>query len=455
MIEVEVQNFQSIEKLALNIDGFAVIVGRSNIGKSAIVRALQCALTGATGTDFVRHQPDCERLTRGNKKCKCQASVMIKTAKLKLFWEKGDAINQYTVWQAGETGKGTVYSKIDRGTPDFLLPDFEPVKVGKDSTLIQVSEQFAPIFLLDQSGNTVADVLSDVAQLDQVNVAMGLVSKDRKSAQSTRRVREKDILDLGETLVHFDGLDQAAADVQGVEASFKAVSGAQEAVGLLDGYVDTLGALEGSVAALDTATALDLPVSPPLRESFRKSSELDRFYQAVAERAPVVRRLSGIHKVALPDTDPIEGFAEKLDNLVAWLASLREFKAEVPQLKKLDKASLPDPKPVGDAVSQSEVLQSFLDKQARLEKAVPGLEQALTTTEPEPLPVRKVVNKTEALQTFLDKQDRLEGAMPELEQDLAATETEEATILKQINELGICPTCSQDIDAEHCLHLEG
>ncbi len=443
MIEIEVQNFQSIEKLALNIDRFATIVGRSNIGKSAIVRALQCALTGATGTDFVRHRPDCERLTRGNKKCKCQASVMIKTAKLKLFWEKGDAINQYTVWQDGETGEGTVYSKIDRGTPDFLLPDFEPVKVGKDSELIQVSEQFAPIFLLDQSGNTVADVLSDVAQLDQVNVAMGLVSKDRKSALATRRIREKDILDLVETLTHFDGLDQAVTDVQGVESSFKAVEGAQEAVERLDGYVDTLGALTASVAALGAATALDLPVAPPLRESFRKRSELDRFYQAVAERAPVVRRLSGIHKVALPDTGPIEGSADRLDRLVAWLASLRDFKAEIPGLKKLDKASLPEPLPVREALDQSGALRSFLDKQARLEGAVPELEQALAMTEPEPLSVREAVDKTKALQSLLDKQDRLEGAVPELEQDLAAAETEEAAILAEINELGVCPTCCE------------
>jgi len=454
MIEVAIENFQSIEKLSLNIEGFAAIVGRSNIGKSAVVRAIQCALTGATGTDFVRHLPTCERLVRGNKKCKCQATVMLKTDKLKLIWEKGDAVNQYTVWQAGETGEGTVYSKIDRGTPDFLLPDFEPVKVGKDNNLIQVSEQFDPIFLLNQSGNTVADVLSDVAQLDQVNVAMGLVSKDRKNAQSTRSVREKDILGLGEALARFDGLNQAVADVADVESHFRAVEGAQKAAEQLDGYVGVLDSLEGSVSALGAAMKPSLPEGPPLSEALRKRSELGRFYQAVAERAPVVRRLAGIDKVDLPDVGPLSFVAEKAAQLVGWIAQLREFKAALPALKKLDEATLPETKPMSVAVAQLGSAQSFLNKQVKLEAAVAKMD-LLPTGELPPLDsLNKALGAVQALQAFLDKQDRLEKVIPKLEGGLAEAVETETAILDEINELGVCPTCSQGIDAEHCLHME-
>jgi len=454
MIEVTVENFQSVEKLSLNVEGFSAIVGRSNIGKSAIVRAIQCALTGATGTDFVRHRPECERLVRGNKKCKCQATVTLKTEKLKLIWEKGDAVNQYTVWQAGETGKGTVYSKIDRGTPDFLLPDFEPVKVGKDNDLIQVSEQFSPIFLLDQSGNTVADVLSDVAQLDQVNVAMSLVSKDRKGAMSTRSVRERDILELGETLARFDGLDQVAADAQDMEDRFQALGAAQKVAEQLDGYVDAWESLDGSVGLLEVATKPALPADSLLREALRKLSELSRFFQAVVERAPVVRRLSGIDKVELPDDTPLKEVAEKRSQLGVWLARLREFKAEIPALKKVASFDDPDPAPLRKTLARLGASQSFLDKQTRLKAVVPKLEQALSVTEPDVAPVQVAASKVMAIQSFLDKQDRLEKAVPKLERDLAKAEKAVADILDQINELGVCPTCTQDIDADHCLHLE-
>ena len=95
MIEVEIQNFQSIDKVAFKIEGFTVLVGRSNIGKSALIRAIHCALTGASGTDFVRHGLDCERRIKGNKKCKCKSTVLFKTPSLHLIWEKGDADNQY------------------------------------------------------------------------------------------------------------------------------------------------------------------------------------------------------------------------------------------------------------------------------------------------------------------------------------------------------------------------
>ena len=61
MTEVEVRNFQSVEHAVFRIEGFTALVGRSNIGKSALVRAVKAALTGATGTDFVRHGGLCAR----------------------------------------------------------------------------------------------------------------------------------------------------------------------------------------------------------------------------------------------------------------------------------------------------------------------------------------------------------------------------------------------------------
>src|SRR6478752_168059 len=99
MIEIEVTDFQSIRHTSVAIDRFSAIVGRSNIGKSALVRAVQMALTGAVGTDFVRHGSSCDRAIRGTKKCKCFSRVRIKTFALELTWEKGDAVNRYIVVQ--------------------------------------------------------------------------------------------------------------------------------------------------------------------------------------------------------------------------------------------------------------------------------------------------------------------------------------------------------------------
>ena len=66
-VDVEIRNFQSIEKATIKIDGFTVVVGRSNIGKSALVRAVKAALTGAPVSSFVRHSSGCLRKTKAAK----------------------------------------------------------------------------------------------------------------------------------------------------------------------------------------------------------------------------------------------------------------------------------------------------------------------------------------------------------------------------------------------------
>jgi hypothetical protein len=413
MIEVEVQNFQSIERIAFLVEGFTAFVGRSNIGKSAVVRALRCALTGAPGTDFVRHGPSCERRVRGVKKCKCQASVRVKLPELTFLWEKGDSVNQYTVWRDG-VDEPEVYSKIDRGTPDFLLSLFTPVKVGTRQELLQVSEQFSPIFLLNQGGNTVADVLSDVAQLDQINMAMGLVNKDRKSALATRTVREKDIAELGTSLERYEGLDAAVARARSAEQSYKALRGAQESLQRLDGYLGSLRALKASIGALRAATAPSTPDAKPLADKSIGLHQLAGYFQAVYDRAMVVRRLRGIEKVGVPGASPLQETSDKLSRIEGWLEQLRRIKARLEGLKRMGRLAVP---------------------------AAPALQQTQ--------------ERLVTLDRLISKQGRLVGAQGGLEAELAEVESEEQEILGAFGELGICPTCSQAIDADHCLHLGG
>src|SRR5512137_438933 len=108
MIEVEVRDFQSIERATIRIDGFTTLVGRSNIGKSAFVRAVQAAITGAPVGAYVRHAALCPRKTRKLKECRCQCSVHVKTEGFDMLWEKGDFINRYTF-------NGVVYDKVNQG----------------------------------------------------------------------------------------------------------------------------------------------------------------------------------------------------------------------------------------------------------------------------------------------------------------------------------------------------
>lgn len=408
MIEVEVENFQSIRHISFQIDRFTALVGRSDIGKSAIARAIRCALTGAAGTGFVRHGPSCERRTKGNKKCKCQSTVTLKMGCFELKWEKGDSVNQYTLTRPGE--EPVLYTAVDRGTPDFLKPEFEPVKVGGSNKLIQVSEQFSPIFLLDQSGPAVADVLSDVARLDSINDAMALVLKDRKAATSRRKVREQDVTDLQQVLEGYQGLDEATAKVDAAEQTHKAIQAAQDALQSLDEYLEGLGALVPEIKALGAATAPETPDLDPVLDEARSYDQVTRFLDEISERAPVVRKLRGIEKVKLPDLDALVAKGDELDQVAEWLDQVLTLRDSFMALKGV--VDVPD---LGE---------------------LPG------------------TGSLDQLGGFAERLARVSSEIDTLTNRLGMAESEEQAVLDEYRDLGVCPTCSQQIDApEH--HHDG
>jgi hypothetical protein len=406
MILVDVENYQSIEKASVKIDRFTALVGRSNIGKSALVRAVRSALTGAVGTDFVRHGKDCERRLKGNKKCRCFSKVRIEIPSfLTLVWEKGDAVNKYTVTKDGQT---TVYDSVERGTPDFLLPSFASVKVGDSKDLIQVSEQFDPIFLLNQSGPAVADVLSDVAHLDRINIAMSLVNKDRKDAAATRKVRESDVIVLKKDLEAYDGLDAVVARAQKVTDQYAKVGEKKARANMFERFVLQAQVLTTALKALMAATKPEAPELDPLTTKSTLCSQLQKFYEEVAERLPIVKALSGVDEVEVPEVQPIQGGYKHLFQIAEWLVKLEAFDSLDETLRKFDDLVDPELAPLLAAASRYELFQGFADR------------------------LIVIRDETAALQAELEE-----------------TEKEEKAVLDGFGELGVCPTCSQKVEASH------
>lgn len=373
MIEIEIQNFQSIVKSELEVTGFTALVGRSNIGKSAIVRAIRCALSGGSGTDFVRHGSACLRRLKGNKKCKCQSSVKIKTPVMELLWEKGDSVNRYTIIKDSQEN---VYDSVGGGTPEFLMPDFEPVKIGSSTELVQVSRQFKPILLLDQSGPVVADVLSDVAQLDSINEAMRLVERDRKEALATKKVKGQDVVELSLLAASYTGLDEVLVRVTSLEKArrttesldtnlqklyayvvqvdslettckqlefaikpelpdYEIVCARERKLCLLAGFQVVLLGIGTALKALKLATEVMLPEANLLAQ-FKKVEVATRLQLSLFEKLPILKQLSGIGAVILPGTEVLEKLGTKTLELGRWLDRVSVIKTSLTRWKDVD-----------------------------------------------------------------------------------------------------------------------
>lgn len=397
MTEVEVRNFQSVEHAVFRIEGFTALVGRSNIGKSALVRAVKAALTGATGTDFVRHGGLCARRLKDAKACKCQTSVHIKREGFDLLWEKGDGVNRYTF-------NGQVNDSVGSGTPSFLMDGYAPIKIGDSKELLQVSDQFDPIFLLNQTGGVVADVLSDVAHLDRVNIAMRMVEKDRREAVSTRKVREQDVVLLTQNLVQYDGLDAAVGKIQGVEEKLVIVE------------------------------KLD-----------KRLRQVEHFMEAGSSRALEIKSLSGID--AVPEPKPVsplqEGFTALL-TIQGWHDILTVFKGWFERLKGLDVLTAISAEAVKVSFAGFNHLAGFADRYNVLTQTVSGLTSIQTdrgTLLTDPL--KESLGGFSKLDDLEVRYLALVAKLPVLEVQYQQALDDSMAITAEWAALGVCPTCEQ------------
>jgi hypothetical protein len=404
MLQVEVNNFQSIEHATLDIEGFTTLVGKSNIGKSAFIRAVRHALTNSLGTSFVRHGDNCARILRGNKTCKCKTSVRIRMEGFDLQWVKGDADNYYIFNEVK-------YSAPGQGVPEFLLDSgFQPVKVGDSSGCIQVSDQFHPLFMLDQSGPAVAEAISDAARLDRISKATKQVEKDRREVNATKKVREKDIIDLQGRLERYEGLPKVALEVSEVETQLQEVERLDLKVSSLERFFETLSLLNVRLSGLTRVSSVEVLDLGPLDSNSAKLIQIHKLSSEFRKRAEGYKSLSWVEKFlsSVPVSSPVEGLGPKVEKVGGWVHRLRVIKTQFELLEKVSGVEIQDMTPLSKAQEKVALLKKYSARVGVLEAK--------------------------------------EGSLTKL---LGETTRELEKIEEEASELGICPTCTQPVKIGH------
>lgn len=445
MINITVKGFQSVEDLKVSIDGFTAIVGRSNIGKSALVRALKCALTNAEGVSFVRHGIDCVRVLRGVKTCKCAASVHIVTDGFDLLWEKGDAVNRYFF-------NGERYDKPGKGIPEFLATNgLAPVKVGDSAGCIQIADQFFPIFLLNQSGGIVAETISDVSRLDRVNKATKLVEKDRRDLQATKKVREADADRLKIRLCTYEGLDEALQRVDDVDRQFAVIEAKEGKLDTIKGYILKLGTLAVRIRSLASVGSVKVPDIEVIGQLGPKVEQLTKFSEDYDRREAVVSGLKWVESLDVPDLREVSSLNSKLEDVNRFSVEYERRQSRVKDLEwvaALD-TTVPDISEMKALASKFTLLTSWISKIRAVKGKYESVTKALKAPVPDPDTLQQLQGKLVTLDRFTAKLQALQNSVATLEADLAKVESEESGLELEVSALGVCPTCVRPLTLDH------
>lgn len=197
--KIILENFQSHKHTEIELnDQLNIIVGPSDSGKTAIMRAIKWALYNEPSGDyFIREGEnnvsvslifsDNTQLTRYRSKTK---NVY------ELLYNNGEELRL--------EGFGT-------GVPEEIKEAMGIYKInldGKETNAISLGEQLEGPFLLSEKTSTRASAIGQLVGVDVIDEALREVLKDVRSLNSTKRHLEGEIESLGEEIKTFDYLEE-------------------------------------------------------------------------------------------------------------------------------------------------------------------------------------------------------------------------------------------------------
>jgi DNA repair ATPase RecN len=187
---LDINNFQSLKSVHLDLGPFTVIVGDSNCGKSALVRSVQALASNVRGSSIVTH---------GTKMASVSATTDAGTVTL----EKGEGHGAYRLAGAVEEKE---YTKLAGEVPADIskVLELDPVKEGIS---LNFAPQHEPPFLLTTSGSTVARTLGELTKVSTVLEAVREANRRRTSSSSDLKLRLKDLEEINKSVAVVDSLN--------------------------------------------------------------------------------------------------------------------------------------------------------------------------------------------------------------------------------------------------------
>lgn len=406
-LTVRVRNFQSIEDATVVIDGFTVVTGSNNSGKTALQRAIRGVFTNPPAGALVRHG------------AKYLSVTITFPDGQTVTWEKGTKVNRYII-NGGKPleglGKGGVPEEV-------LAMGVRPIKAGNEKIWPQIAEQFVgQVFLLDRSGSMLAEAVADVEKVGQFSAALKLADRDRRKALSALTVRRKDEKSLQVEVDGYAGLAGVDSQVSAVE-TLLAEAGSTDLEGRqLRGLRDQLTNAQGEVDALVGITDVVVPPASLTQEAIQTGTDAQDYgnlLQQITRAQERVAGLTGIQQVQVPALSLVQGARQSR--------------------------------------SEAQTLLGVQDKMRRLQGAITVWEAMVEAAQGTSFEANEAAVKVqEALSFYTQLREDMvasRAAIESLEQQMAAQQEALSiagvTVSSVLTEMGACPTCHQRTGEPH------
>lgn len=296
--KIVLENFQSHKHSELELDpGVNVIVGPSDSGKTAIIRALRWLVWNRPlGEAFIQH---------GSKYCK----VEIEIERSKIVREK-ERKNGKNVYLLDEICFNAVGTEPPEEVRNFL-----------NLQEINISQQFDQPFLLSNSPGEVAQHFNKVARLDMIDIGMKRVSQWIRKIQQDISNRESQIKKLETQLLEYDYLPSLEGRIQSLEQMQNEVAVKVNQKDKIEELYESLSQVDEEITKLTKITIFE--------------KKIDNILQNITEKKQKQENLISIKQLCQKLSD-IEKQLLEQNNLVNLEKQINEILSKIDLKKELE-----------------------------------------------------------------------------------------------------------------------
>lgn len=416
-VKVSIKNFQSVSDIEFEIHGFTCITGPTNIGKSAIIRAISSAILNKSTIGIVR---------KGKKYC----TVELSSDGWGMKWEKGDGVGRY--WVPGEekarTGFGQGQTEL---TEKF---GFKSIRVGEDVLSPWLATQFDPIFLLNKSGPAVTNFISDISRLKVLQDAIVINARTKQRSLAEANSHDEELASITAKESKLGGLDSLLAVEQDLIAELESLKVCSDKISKITALSEKMDSESEVLKVIVGVKDVRVPASSSgnisvLSEANKKNQELERTALSIAS-------LRTVSSVVIPNASNDTALNRIKDG--RRMLEIEPLSNSVQILQSNSSIKIP---------ADSELDISRLQTGVRMTSEIASLQKSISLMEAK-IEISASVNK-ENLQKFLRVKQLLseivatEKDIKKGEKDLKRHDDELKTVLDELSKIPTCPTCQQ------------
>ncbi|HOM03784.1 MAG TPA: AAA family ATPase [Acetivibrio sp.] len=465
--KIKIENFQSHKNTELSFsDGLNVIVGPSDQGKSAIIRAIKWVLYNEPrGTDFIRQGTNSAKVT-----LELSNGYVITR-------ERTTSKNRYTL--EDPEGNVSIFEGFGNEVPLEIVKAHGIPKVVLDMDIrasLNIGEQLEGPFLLSESGATRAKAIGRLTGVHIIDQAIRDCATDiRRENQTCDRVRNEiddidkkleeyeNIKELGKKLeesektiektealmAKADTLEEKKYSLQSIDSEYLAYSRILSKLDRLEECNAYLKSAEISLLRLDRILGLRKKYSAILY----MTSEMEK----VVEKTGTVDDATEILKVIFDifsRHEMLNKLRSELNDISRELALAKDILDRTENVKDLDIMI----KKISDSVFRSFKIAQILEKLVSINREISDVKKNISSYESITL-AQNIVNsaneKLEALNRLETAKKEYDTACTSLNEGLAFMEKNKKEIQENLNlyidilrRNGVCPLCKSSIGDE-------